>query len=74
MVGVPASVVSHRAPYVCRHGVQIADQFFNRFLLEVRLPGDRLIHVRDVGAVMFVVMNFHCLRVNIRFERIFGIR
>ena len=43
-------------------------------LFEIGFAGDGFVDVGDVGGVMFVVMNFHRLRVDVRFERFFRIR
>ena len=74
MIRVAAAVVAHRAANVRRNGIQVADEFLDGFLFEVRLAGDGLVQVGDVGVVMFVVMDFHRQRVNVRFERVFRIR
>ena len=55
------------------HRVEIADEVLDRLAFEVRLAGDGLVDVGHVSAVMFIVMNFHRLRVDVRFERVFGI-
>ena len=41
--------------------------------IEVRLAGDSLVDVRHISRVVLAMMNFHRLRVDIGFERIFGI-
>ena len=68
------AVIAHHAFNVRRHGVQIADEIFDGFLFQVGLAGDGFIHVRHISAMMFVMMNFHRLGVNVRFQRIFRIR
>ena len=54
--------------------LQIADELLDRFGFELGVAGDRLIDISHISPVMFVVMDFHRLRVNVRFERIFRIR
>ncbi len=44
-----------------------------RFLFQVRFAGDGLVDVGHVGPVMFVVVDFHGLRVNVGFERVLGV-
>jgi dUTPase len=43
-------------------------------VFKVRLAGEGLVDVGYVGAVMLIVMNLHGLRIDVRFERILGIR
>ena len=53
--------------------VEVADEVLDGLAFEVRLAGDGLVDVGDVGAVVFIVVNLHRLRVNVRFERVLGI-
>ena len=57
-----------------RHRVEVADEVLDGLAFEVRLAGDGLVDVGHVGGVMFVVVDLHRLRINVRFERVFGIR
>jgi hypothetical protein len=71
MVRVTTAVVAHCAANVSGNCVEIADKRFDGFGFEVRFASDGFVHVVDVSGVMFVVMDFHRLRVDVRFERVF---
>ena len=74
MVGVAASIVAHRATGIFRNRSEVADERFDGFAFERCVAGNRLVQVGDVSVVMFVVMDFHRHRVDVRFERVFWIR
>ena len=59
-------ILAHRL----RRGVERAEDFFDRFLFEPGRRGNRLVEFRHISGVMFVVMNLHRLRVDVRFERV----
>ena len=46
----------------------------NNLIKEIRFARDRLIDVGYVCPMMFIVVNLHCLPINVGFERIFWIR
>jgi hypothetical protein len=71
---VAAAVVADDAADVRGHGVEIADEVLNGLAFEVGLAGESLIDVGHVSGVMLIVMNLHGLRIDVRFERILGIR
>ena len=73
MVGMAAAIVAHGAADVRRHRVKIADQVLDGLCFQVRLARNRLVDVGDVGSVVFIVVNLHGQRVNVRFERVLGI-
>ena len=68
-----AAIIPHGAANVRRHRVEVADQVLDRFRFQVRLARNRLVHVGDVCCVVFIVVNLHRQRVNVGFERAFGI-
>ena len=70
MIGVSTAIVAHNGPDIFRHIVQVANQVLNRFFLEIGLIFERVIYIRDVGLVMFGIMNFHRPRVDVRLERV----
>ena len=74
MVGVAAAVVANGAADVRRDRIQVADELLDGFLFEVGLAGDGFVQVCHVGGVVFVVVNFHRLRVDERFKGVFRIR
>ena len=53
---------------------EIADQILDRFLFEFSFAFDRVVHVVDVSLVMLGVMDFHRLRIDVRFQSIVGVR
>ena len=63
-----AAVVAHRGADVVGKVRQRFDELLNRFSGQVRLPGDCLVQVVDVGGMVFVVVNLHRPRVNMRFQ------
>ena len=56
------------------NGVQAADQLFDRFCLQFRPAGDGFVHIVDISGVVFVMMDFHRERIQVRLKRLFGIR
>ena len=74
MIHVAAAVIAHGGADVFRNFVDLREQFLHRKLLKVRVPFEGLIEVRDICGMMFVVVNFHCLCVNVWFECVKGIR
>ncbi len=74
MIRVAAAVVAHDCANVLRHRFQITDQIFHRFLFEIGFAFDRLVDVVDVSLVMLGMMDFHRLRINVRFQSIVGVR
>jgi hypothetical protein len=73
VVGVAAAMVAHCAALGFGHRLQIPDQFFHGFAGE-RGAVDRFVELVDVGLVMFGVVDLHRLRVDMRFERVVGVR
>ena len=74
VIVLAASVVAHGGTDILRNFVQVQQQLLERhFLNRFRRLRECLIQVFDVGAIVFVVMNLHRLRVDVRFERVVGI-
>ena len=74
MVRVTAAVVAHGGANVFGHGVEILDQILDRFRGELGLVFERVVDVGDVSLVMLGVMDFHRPRVDVRLERVVGVR
>ena len=74
MIGVAAAIIAHRIFDVRRNCVEITDELLDGFGFEVRFACDVFVLIRHVSVVMFVVMDFHRLRVDVRFESVFRIR
>jgi hypothetical protein len=71
MVGVAAAVVAHCAADIFRNRTKIANERFDGFAFERRVAGHCLVQVGHVSIVMFIVMDLHRHRVDVRFERLF---
>src|SRR6478609_11985623 len=54
---------------VVRNFVEVLDQIFNAELLKLG-AGDSVVHIGDIGAVMAIVVDFHCQCVDVWLERI----
>ena len=74
MVGVTAPIVAHDPANLSRNGFKIRNQRLNRFRFQVCFPGQCLVHVRDVGSMVLVMVDFHGLRVEVGFKRILRVR
>jgi hypothetical protein len=74
MVRVAAAIVPDGAADVLGQTIDARDQLFSGFGGVVRRRFECLVHIGDVGGVVFAVMNLHRFRVNMRFERVRRIR
>lgn len=74
VVSVTARVVAQHGFLVCRQLVQFGDQLFNRQISELWQAFQRSIRVVHIGLVVFSVMDFHRLLVEMRFQCVVGIR
>ena len=74
VVRVTARVVAQRAANVLGHGVEIADQVFHALAREVVVPFEGGVGLGDVSGVVFAMVNFHGLGVDVRLQRIGGVR
>ena len=73
MIVMAAAVVADGGADFFGNIIQIFHQIFDGFFAKVGIIGDGLVQVRHIGRVMFVVMNLHRSRINVRFERVVGI-
>ncbi|MNN31126.1 hypothetical protein D3C81_1448010 [compost metagenome] len=73
VVGVPATMVGHRATQVFRQLLDRAEQFFHRPFSPLG-AFDGGVKAVDVGLVVLGVMDFHGLRVDVRLQRSVGVR
>ncbi len=48
----------------------LGQQLFDGELLQICMSFERLVQICDIGAVVFIVMNFHCLLVNVRLKSV----
>ena len=74
MVPMSATVIANCGANIFRNGIQILQQIVERFGLELGVAFQSLVQVVNVGAVMFVVMNLHSLRVNMGLQCVKRIR
>ena len=69
-----AAIIADCSANVFRHAIQIFQQIVNGFGLQLGMALEGLVQVRDVGAMMFVMVNFHRLRVDVGFQSVKCIR
>ena len=73
VVGVAAGVVPDGGLLVLGEGVEVREHALDRCIRELR-PLERGVRVRHVRPVVDVVVDSHRLRVDMRFERVVGVR
>jgi len=73
MIGVTTAIIANDGANIRRNSIEITDQLLDGFLFQLGFAGDGFVKIRYVSTVMFPVMDFHRLRVDVRFQRIFGI-
>src|SRR5947209_2242012 len=64
-----AAVVADGGTDVVGNRVEAAQQLLQAPLSELGVLGQRIVEIRDVGLVMFAVVDLHGLRVNVRLQR-----
>ena len=74
MVPMTAAVVADRSANRIGNSVQVTQELVDGFCFEFRISGDGLVEVGDIGGVVFAMVDFHGSRVDVRFERVLGIR
>ena len=70
MIHMTATVIPHGCADILRDAIEIAQQFLDRESLKIGLAVQRLIQVRDISAVMLVVVNLHGHFVDVRLESV----
>src|ERR1035437_3802239 len=73
MVVMTTALITDGGADFFRNGIQILEQVLDGFFAEVREIGNGLVQIRNISSVMLVVVNLHCLRVNVRFKRVGGV-
>ena len=73
MIAVAAAVIAHRRADILRHRVEIAEQFLERLVRDLRMLVERLVQLSDIRLVMLRVMDLHRLRIDVWLERIIAI-
>ena len=73
VVRVPAAVVAHGRPPLLRQQVDVVEHLLERPAVPLGAL-DRLVQVVDVGLVVLVVVEPHRLLVDVRLERVVGVR
>src|SRR5262249_46654064 len=68
MVGVAAGVISYNGPDCCGNYAQIGEQFLNRFCSKLGIILKGIVIIGDVSLMMFVVMDFHRLGIDVRLQ------
>ena len=74
VVVVPTAIVSHRSPNSLGHRIQVHHQLPDRFLAQLGKLSHGLVEIIHVSLVMPVVVDIHRPRVNVRLQRVHGIR
>ena len=74
VIRVAAAVIAHRCANILGHAVELRDQLLDRELLQIGVAFESFVQIRDVSAVMLVVMDFHRLRVDVGLERVERVR
>jgi hypothetical protein len=74
MVRVSAAVVADDPRMSSGTAVQILDQIFDGFVRQLGFVLERVVDVGDVSLVMLGVVDFHRARVDVRLERVVGVR
>ncbi len=69
VVPVTPTIVAHRCTDGLWHGGEISNEVVDRFGGQLRRAFESFVRICHVSVVMLAMMNFHCLRVNMRFER-----
>ena len=69
-----AGIVADCASNILRNGVKAFQKIFKRLGLKIGVTIESLVEVCDVGAMVFVVMNFHGLGINVGFECVESVR
>ena len=74
VVRVAAAVVNHRLAFVFGHPVEVLQQICNIHISEFPEPFQSSVQVIDVALMVFPVVDFHRLCVNVRFQSIVRVR
>src|SRR5260370_69943 len=69
-IHMPAAVVSYGCADILGDAIQVAQQFLDRKSLKIGLAFEGFIEVRNVRAVVLVVVDLHRHLVDVRLERI----
>jgi hypothetical protein len=65
---MPAGIVADCATNILGDGVEVLEKVFKRLGLEIGVALQRLVQVRDVSAVVLVVVNLHGFGIDVGFE------
>ena len=68
-----AAIVAHDHANVFRHGCEVTDEFADPLVFQLRLAGDGVVQIGDVGLMMLAVVNLHRAGIDVRFEGVIGI-
>ena len=69
-----AAVVPDGRADIFGDAVKALEKLIDRQSLQIGVSFERLIQVRDVSVVMFVVMNFHRHLIDVGLQRVAGVR
>src|SRR5690242_7669446 len=74
MIEMAATLVAHCGSNFFRDSVQVLQQVFDLFAAQLRKFAHGLVEIGNISRVMFVMMNFHRARIDMRFEGVERIR
>ena len=74
MVSVTARIITQNGFLVGRYLIQFSDQLFSRQVSEFRQTFQRRVGVVYIGLVVFGMVDFHRLLIEVRFQRIISVR
>jgi hypothetical protein len=70
MVPMAAAIVAHGRSDVFRDGIEILHELVDRLGLEFRMSFEGFVQVCDVSPMVFVMVDFHGFRVDMRFQSV----
>lgn len=68
------AIVADGSANILWHSVEIADQLLDGFRFEIRVTLDSLVDIRHIRTVVTVMVNLHRQGIDVRFQRIEGVR
>ena len=71
---MPTAVVAYGPTDIFRQGIKVSHQFLNALAGQFIMPFKRGIQLGNISGMVFVMVNFHRLRVDMGLERIIRVR
>ncbi len=73
VVGVTTSIVAHGGTNAFRNRAEIGDERFDAFGCEIIVAFQGLVQIGDISGVVFAMVDFHGLGIDVGFECIFSV-